>query len=463
MSTRTFQAPTMAEALSKVKQDLGRDAVIVHTRTVKVGGVMGVGGSTLVEIAAQLPEPAGPAPRAQARPQPRVSGTPRAPIADPSPLLSRAALVEDAFEPAVFPTLLPEAPAPSPEPVQAPPPEPPTPRPVTRPALSGSPGARRLSTPVSLKPADPETHEALQSELSSVKRMVAQLVRATRAGGNGAAAAVLSAGGLPDAVLDLYGNLLDAGVHAETADLIVGRVRDEAGHAGSLDPSRVRALAESTIADLFHADPPPTKDDARRVRAFVGPTGVGKTTTIAKLAASLKLRCGARVGLITADTYRIAAVEQLKTYATIIGLPIRVVLTPEEMRDAMRELSDCDAVLIDTAGRSQRDGERLDELRRMLAPARPDRTHLVLSAGAGEGVARRVIEGFAPLDPDALIFTKLDEADHAGHLLNLAVRASCPVSFVTFGQEVPDDLGPAEPAALARLVLDGPASMIGPA
>ncbi len=121
--------------------------------------------------------------------------------------------------------------------------------------------------------------------------------------------------------------------------------------------------------------------------ALVGPTGVGKTTTIAKLAANFRLRDGIRMGLVTVDTYRIAAVEQLRTYAEIIDLPMKVVTSPREMRRALEELQGLDLILIDTAGRSPRDELKIQELKSLLNEAQVDEVHLVLSltvAASGE-------------------------------------------------------------------------------
>ena len=187
--------------------------------------------------------------------------------------------------------------------------------------------------------------------------------------------------------------------------------------------------------------------------ALVGPTGVGKTTTVAKLAANFKLNQGLRAGLVTVDTYRIAAVEQLRTYAEIIDLPLAVANTPGEMRRAIDQLGDVDLVLIDTAGRSPRDEVKIRELADFLHAAQPDEIHLVLSAVAGERSLRSAVERFAVARADRLILTKLDEADALGVILGVLGQANRPVSYITTGQGVPDDIEPAERGRLARLIL----------
>lgn len=192
-----------------------------------------------------------------------------------------------------------------------------------------------------------------------------------------------------------------------------------------------------------------------RVVAMVGPTGVGKTTTIAKLAAALKLRHAKKVGLVTSDTYRIAAVEQLRTYANIIGLPLKIAHSPEDMAAACESHADCDVILVDTAGRSQHDADRLDELRRQRDAAQPHQTHLVLAANACESVLLRAAERFRALQPDRLLITKLDEAVAFGPVVNVATRIGLGLSFVTTGQEVPDHIERARAERLARMVLDG--------
>jgi flagellar biosynthesis protein FlhF len=187
--------------------------------------------------------------------------------------------------------------------------------------------------------------------------------------------------------------------------------------------------------------------------ALVGPTGVGKTTTIAKLAANFRLRDGIRMGLVTVDTYRIAAVEQLRTYAEIIDLPMKVVTSPREMRRALDELSGLDLVLIDTAGRSPRDELKIQELKSLLAEAQVDEVHLVLSLVASPKSLQATAEKFAPAGTTAMILTKLDEAVGMGSLLSVARRVPLPVSYLTTGQDVPDDIEHASARRVARLVL----------
>ena len=183
--------------------------------------------------------------------------------------------------------------------------------------------------------------------------------------------------------------------------------------------------------------------------------GVGKTTTTAKIAATCRLHRGGRVALITCDTYRVAAVAQLKTYAEILGMPLHVADHPGQIRSIIDSIQDADVIIIDTPGRSQRDEGRLDELSQFLEAATPHQTHLVLSGTAGEQVLLREAEAFLPLGVDRIVLTKLDEAVSFGMLVDVLHRIGRELSFVTTGQEVPADIEPASGDHLATLALRG--------
>jgi len=160
-----------------------------------------------------------------------------------------------------------------------------------------------------------------------------------------------------------------------------------------------------------------------------------------------------RVGLVTVDTYRIAAVEQLRTYADIIDLPMKVVTSPGEMRQALEELAGLDLVLIDTAGRSPRDEVKIQELKLLLAEARPDETYLVLSLSAGAKAIESAATQFRPAGPTALILSKLDEAVGCGPLVSISAKSGLPISYLTTGQDVPEDIEPANASRMAQFVL----------
>ena len=189
--------------------------------------------------------------------------------------------------------------------------------------------------------------------------------------------------------------------------------------------------------------------------ALVGPTGVGKTTTAAKLAAHHLLALGKSVALITLDTYRVGAVEQLATYARILSIPLEVALCPEDVDALVRRHSDKDLIVIDTVGRSQRNKAHLAELARFVRAARPTEVHLVVSASSSPAAQKEAVEAFGSLSPTRMILTKLDECPQSGCILDLAACSLLPFSYITYGQEVPDDMEAADQERLARLVWEG--------
>ena len=259
---------------------------------------------------------------------------------------------------------------------------------------------------------------------------------------------------LPSELVPSYAQLVEAEVPEVLARRLVRYLAEnlEPDHFGNSHALEA-ALCEAVGQCIPIAPPIRAVVGTRRVVALVGPTGVGKTTTVAKLAANFKLVHGLRVGLVTVDTYRIAALEQLKTYAEIIDLPLAVANDPGQMSQAIDELGAVDMVFIDTAGRSPRDEVKIRELADFMAQARPDEIHLVLSAGATERTLRSAVDRFTQVRADRLILTKLDEAESLGAVLGVLGQANRPVSYLTTGQAVPDDIEPADRKRLARLVL----------
>ncbi len=387
---KTFVAPTMAEALDQVKRRFGRDAVILHTRTVRQGGVMGVGGRTMVEVTA------GPFSQTFDLHKP----TARAKVAPKSGRL-----------------------------VQGP---------------GGTDQHMANATTMSLEQAAPQ----LLEELTSLKALVHRLASRARQA---------DADSLPEPLADAFVELIQRQVGEEIAGQLVERVRSELGakarHSHDAILERLAAHVESMLpmAGPIRL----ARHDGPTVTALVGPTGVGKTTTIAKLAANFSLREGKRVGLITVDTYRIAAVEQLRTFAEIIKVPLETVLRPDDLRAALRRMQDRELILIDTAGRSPADTPRLRELKRFLDVAAPDEVHLVLSTTCAPGVLVDTVEQFCALNVNRVIFTKLDEAIGFGAILTCLARAQARLSYVTTGQDVPDDIQVGRGKALAHLIVKG--------
>jgi flagellar biosynthesis protein FlhF len=379
MRSKTYRAKTMKEALTRVRRDLGADAVILAAREVRRHRLFGLGVRAVVEVTATDRMP----------PEVAIAGT--------------------------------------------------NPEGAVRPGVGATPQAAPAAS-------SPALQARFGEQLSRLHAMVETLSR------HGRIDHLLP--DLPAELVPIYSQLIEADVPEVLTRRLVRHV------AESLEPDQfdqtesIRAALCEAVAQCIPVAPPIQSIlGTRRIVALVGPTGVGKTTTVAKLAANFKLAHGVRVGLVTVDTYRIAAVEQLKTYAEIIDLPLAVVNDPSEMTRALDELGAVDLVFIDTAGRSPRDEVKIRELAEFLLQARPDEVHLVLSAVAGQRSLRAAVDRFAMVRIDRLILTKLDEADSLGGVLAVLGMSSRPISYLTTGQAVPDDIEPADRMRLARLIL----------
>ena len=190
---------------------------------------------------------------------------------------------------------------------------------------------------------------------------------------------------------------------------------------------------------------------------FIGPTGVGKTTTIAKIASKFKMNEKAKVAFLTADTYRIAAVEQLRTYGNILSIPLKVVYTEEELKQAKDEFSEFDLVFVDTAGRSHRNKEQRDDIEALInvIPEEEREVYLVLSATTKYRDLVKITEAYSEIINYNLIFTKLDETTSIGNLFNVHMLTEAPLSYATYGQNVPDDIARIDAQSIAKQLLRG--------
>lgn len=271
-----------------------------------------------------------------------------------------------------------------------------------------------------------------------------------------AGAAAVRRAAAPEALDRLKQALCRVDVSEPLADRVVRAVADRAAAAPqSASPETLASWAIDFIAgDLPCIDPGSVGEDGR-VIPLIGPTGVGKTTTLAKLAANFALLGKKRVGIITIDTFRIGAVDQLRTYADLIGVPLEVVYHPEELRAAVERHGDKDLIFVDTAGRSPHHDAALSELKAFMDVLEAPAIHLVLSADTRLADALEAAKRFSVIPYSRLIVTKTDETRSHGVIYSLAAGTGRPVAYLTDGQNVPDDIQVADAREIARLIVRG--------
>ncbi len=413
MELKIYRAPTLAEAVAKVKADLGHHALILHTRQIVQRYCLGLRRREVHEITA-------------ARNLPK-----RATVNKAVAMAKAAAAHAQARGPVgvgakTGGTTLPFNPHA-------------TPTKITVPASTSGP---LIDTA--------EASNVIFLDLSRQMDTIRTMVKDLSVQGKGR-----EAPHVPEDLLEYYAELTANNVDAEAASEVLKGLQRAVRPEHMSNASFVRDKLAEQLERLLPVSGPIARTKARgpHVVALVGPTGVGKTTTIAKLAANLKLREKHSVGLITIDTYRIAAVDQLRRYADIIGAPLRVVGSTEEIGGAVESMGELEFVLIDTAGRSPNDTLKIGELRNFVSVAHADEVHLVLSATSAQECIEFAVERFGEVGIDKVIFTKLDEAKHVGVVLNVVRRVNKPLSYVTTGQDVPDDIEVARGRRLAQLIL----------
>lgn len=257
----------------------------------------------------------------------------------------------------------------------------------------------------------------------------------------------------------VYNQLLENEVDEKYANQIISEVESSLKKESNMD-TILSGIYQKIILKLGQPYKIDMEDKVSKVVFFIGPTGVGKTTTIAKLASDFKLDKKLKVAMITSDTYRIAAVEQLRTYANILGIPIQVVYTIEEMNNAIKEFREYDLILVDTAGRSHKNKEQCEEIRHMIKDSiigeeQKKEIYLVLSAATKYRDLLNIVEAYEEVGKYNLVFTKLDETSSLGNILNVRLKTGASLSYVTCGQVVPDDIRLLDAQALAKKLLGG--------
>ncbi len=411
MRIRKFQADTLKEALLQVKEEMGPEALILRTQKLK-GSFLG--GGERYEVTAGLdesfePESAKPASFAPTSygPGSRGSTQTSAQTWTPPRNTDDTGISRDEFA-----------------------------------ALQqGLDAVRKVTEPTK------DEIVAVRREMGQMRSVLSMLADQWRDHAGARTSEIL---------LPFYQQLLASDLSESLARKVCEEVQSRLD-AGMLqdDPEWVRSLVLQVLAEILPCAPVLVRRGQGRpkVLLFAGPTGVGKTTTIMKLAARLSGQGALRVGLVSCDSYRIGAQEQIRTFADVAGIPLRSVFTDDDISLAIQDLQLCDVVLVDTAGRSPRNQVHRMELAALADRIKPDEIHLVQAATTRLRDLRMALAAYKDLGPNRLVFTKLDETDCYGALCTLMAEESMPASILCFGQDIPEHMGDAVPEELARMIL----------
>jgi flagellar biosynthesis protein FlhF len=430
MRVKRYVADSIQEAITRVKNDLGRNAIILHTKPFKEGGFLGFFTQRRFEVIAAVDE--------------NIADNPKK--VDPKPEIAPA-VMSNAIHPL----------EPLPVTVQAQQQQPsfmniPVAPPVNMisivPERTGTTSAvihTSTAPAINFRETIPSNEPALTSlreEIAEMKELIRQ-VAAKPLGQTQNLAPVIGNTVERSNPLDNFRQYLQhLGLEGEIIDYLLLQVPGYLVEGSGASEEGWYAYCQQALSSkLMFSEPIQVESHGeQQIMALIGPTGVGKTTTIAKLAANYNLFEGKKVGLITIDTYRIAAVEHLKTYGDIINLPVEVVYTPADLNQSFQNLHNCDLILIDTAGRSPHNQVMMDELKKFLAHSKIGLILLAISATTKYQDMVCIAENFSKIAYTHLIFTKLDETDGYGPIVSLAWKIRRPISYFTTGQNVPDDI-----------------------
>ncbi len=433
MQVKIFESSDMATGLKMVKKELGPDALILSTKTIR-SGKYGLLSKPRLEITAAIDSPS-------------LDQTfPVSPPREQKKALNGSITNNRTTAP---PTL---------KPVK----EFATYNSTCRLRKTEETGRAEPSLPA---PVSAEQN-ALQSEVNELKGMIRSLAQEmVRKNSPQAVSAPMTTVDLqpsetllsPEETNGLHSlrqRILDYGISAETAHAMSSNALETLKLEGITDLFQQQKFIAEAIRERLQVNTNifPAHNNQHRL-ALVGPTGVGKTTTLAKIAAEYLCKHSPSIALITIDTYRIAAVEQLKVYGEIMNLPVEVVLNPQQLEQMLTKHQDKELILIDTAGRSPQDTLCIEELASFLPPDLAIEKHLVLSATTREKELYEAMKRFSVLGIDNAIVTKIDECSSLGMLLDIQQQENIPFSYITNGQRVPEDLLQADKEALTQLIM----------
>ena len=456
---KRFVASDMKEAMEKIREDLGADAVILDSNPIRSKGIGGLFKQEVEVVAAYepsaSPKPVKPAPPAKTMDKPLH-------VVHPAAARYAAVMQQDnkassspvpqkhtTLEPVAFPFLDSRAaggePARKPEPVRTVMPQSSVvsqpvcdiPQ-INIPETAGLPAQEAANKTVFVeyqKDSDPLSDQiaSLKDAVHDFSQRISLMTKDT-------------ALGLPPDILNLYSGLIDRDVPETLAKELAVQTQ----MAQSRRSVKAQTAAAQIILDKL-GEPMPMRIKAyqQNVLFFVGPTGAGKTTTLVKLAGMLAVEHKLKVGLVNMDTYRVGAMEHMRIYADIMELPLHTAYSADELKGALEALADRDVVLVDTAGKSTGDESYQKEMEKCLQTAQADEVFLVVSVATGHRACREILQNYAFLPDYKLIITKLDEVSAWGNVLHIRELTHKPLSYVTVGQNVPDDIRPADPKKLA--------------
>lgn len=403
MKVKRYVGETAQEAMQKVKSDLGRDAIILTTRKIRKKGLVGLFTKPLIEVVASIDSDIS----SGMRPNKAQEIKPPAQYIKAEYNNGANSFISE---------------------------------------LNANIQAQKSTAGENAKQKQShDDKELIQKDFVELKNMLSKVYDAVKVDYENSK--------LSDIAKKYLKNLEDYDVDKMIINEVKEKLIETLDSEKQQSDTIVRDTIYNTLSKYIKEPEPFTFTKDKKVIIVIGPTGVGKTTTIAKLAANMVLTEKKKVGLITSDTYRIAAVEQLKTYSEIIGVPLSIIYTPGEILNAIENYSNMDLILVDTAGRSHKDKYQLMELKTLIKSSIDYEIYLVMSATTKFSDCIEIIKNYSFLDDYKLLFTKLDETSAFGVILNVAYITKKPIAYITTGQSVPDDIEIADISKIVNCLL----------